>query len=428
MKDKIKIWQFITGFLILLLILRFSIILNISKLFYFFINILLTDFHSVASQITFEFIDYCTSAIIIVLFPVLVYFLRKKVAFLRMNLSFISVSVVTLILLFILAPVITGSNPEFGRDLIVTKLLPPFSKVKVIHLNKKDSLANYKNEFFILKNYVIKKSFDESIVYADSIQQNKQLVYFQGNRKKEIDPSVIVHAGGKFLITEKVFLLGTDELGRDIFSRLIYGVRISLFVGLGAVSISLVLGLILGFMAGFSGGLIDLVLSRFTDMLLAFPMIFLVVLILALFGNSLVAVIIVLGFSGWMSLFKIVRGEVISIKNKEYFISAKMIGLSNFNLLYKEVLPVIAASVVVNLVFLYGNVILAEAALSFLGLGTGSSYPSWGQMIEAGQNYLASGWWMILFPGMALFFTLFTANKIGKEINKYFNPTLDLKV
>ena len=101
-----------------------------------------------------------------------------------------------------------------------------------------------------------------------------------------------------------------------------------------------------------------------------------------------------------------------------------MIGLSNYKLLVNEVLPVIAAPVVVNLVFQYGNVILAEAALSFLGLGTGSSYPSWGQMIESGQSYLTSAWWMIFFPGLILFITLFAANNLGKEINTYFNPSL----
>ena len=159
-------------------------------------------------------------------------------------------------------------------------------------------------------------------------------------------------------------------------------------------------------------------------MFLAFPVIFLIILILALFGNSLFTVIFVLGFSGWMSLFKIVRGEVISLKNKDFFITAQLVGLNKKSLLLKEVLPVITAPIVVNLVFQYGNVILAEAALSFLGLGTGSSYPSWGAMIEAGQNYLSQAWWMIFFPGITLFFTLFAANNLGREINSYFNPRL----
>jgi peptide/nickel transport system permease protein len=143
-----------------------------------------------------------------------------------------------------------------------------------------------------------------------------------------------------------------------------------------------------------------------------------------LFGNSLPSVIVVLGFSGWMSLFKIVRSEVISLKNKDFFVSAQLIGLSNTKLLLKETVPYIFRPVVVNLVFQYGNIILAEAALSYLGLGTGSSYPSWGSMIEAGQNYLSQAWWMILFPGLALFFALFAANSLGRKISSYFNPQI----
>jgi len=126
----------------------------------------------------------------------------------------------------------------------------------------------------------------------------------------------------------------------------------------------------------------------------------------------------------WMSLFKIVRSEVISIKNNNFFISARLIGLSNSKLLVKEVLPYILIPVIVNLVFQYGNVILAEAALSYLGLGTGSNYPSWGSMIEAGQNYLSQAWWMILFPGLALFFTLLVANNLGRYISSHYNTRI----
>ncbi|MEJ2617107.1 MAG: ABC transporter permease subunit, partial [Ignavibacteriaceae bacterium] len=136
------------------------------------------------------------------------------------------------------------------------------------------------------------------------------------------------------------------------------------------------------------------------------------------------SVMIVLGFSGWMSLFKIVRGEIIALKKKDFFISAQMIGLSRFNLMTKEILPVILAPVIVNLVLLYGNVILAESALSYLGLGVGNNFPSWGAMIESGQAYIDKAWWMIFFPGLALFLTLFTANKIGKEINIHYNPAV----
>jgi peptide/nickel transport system permease protein len=136
------------------------------------------------------------------------------------------------------------------------------------------------------------------------------------------------------------------------------------------------------------------------------------------------AVIFVLGFSGWMSLFKIIRSEVISLKQKDFFITAQMVGLSKKQLLMKEVMPIILTPLVVNLIFLFGSVILAEAALSYLGLGTGSNHPSWGSMIDAGQNYLKDAWWMIFFPGMALIITLYSANDLGQKIKTQFNPQL----
>ncbi|HKI77372.1 MAG TPA: ABC transporter permease [Ignavibacteriaceae bacterium] len=371
--------------------------------------------------------DVFISAILIFISPILIFFRRNKVKLLGGKIGFTSVAIILLLFFFIFSPLIATVNPEFQKNLNVTKLLPPLSKLKVLHLTEVENRKqNHLAEFLENKNKVVKRSFEDEIIFIDSLKliSKDSTIYFQNNNVIEVEEGKIEFIGGKPEISERIFILGTDELGRDTFSRLVYGTRVSLLVGLGAVIISLLLGLSLGFLAGFTSGIIDTILSRITDMLLAFPMIFLIILILALFGNSLFAVIIVLGFTGWMSLFKIVRGEVISIKGKEFFISAKMIGLSNFNLLKNEILPVIAASVIVNLIFQYGNVILAEAALSFLGLGTGGSYPSWGQMIEAGQSYLTSGWWMILFPGLILFITLFAANNLGKEINVYFNPAM----
>jgi peptide/nickel transport system permease protein len=135
-------------------------------------------------------------------------------------------------------------------------------------------------------------------------------------------------------------------------------------------------------------------------------------------------VIIVLGFSGWMSLFKIARSEVMELKHKDFFISAQMIGLSSKQLLMKEILPILMTPIIVNLVNLFGSVILAEAALSYLGLGTGSNHPSWGSMINAGQNYLKDAWWMIFFPGFSLIFTLYSAHDLGEKIKIHFNPQL----
>jgi peptide/nickel transport system permease protein len=150
------------------------------------------------------------------------------------------------------------------------------------------------------------------------------------------------------------------------------------------------------------------------------------VLILALFGSSIFSVIIVLGISGWMSLFKIVKSEVLSIKQKDFFATAELVGLNKSKLLAKEIFPVIITPVLVNLIFLFSNVILAEAALSYLGLGSGNSYPSWGSMISSGQEYITKAWWLIAFPGLALILTLFTFNSAGKMFGKVFNRRVTL--
>ncbi len=426
MRTNIKIWQFIVGICAIIFLVRVVEIYNSIELFLKFLKLLFfVDTSATIDHLNFMLIDNFISAIFIISLPVFIYFKRKRIKLIQEKLNITSAVILVLIAFFIFAPIISETNPDFEKNLNMTKLLPPLSEVKVLSLVKEENAQQDELwQFLKLKDEVIKNSFDESIIFVDSVKSGSEVTYYQKGIATQIDSAKVKYVGNKPLVHKEIFLLGTDELGRDIFSRLIYGARISLFVGFASVIITMILGLSLGFFAGFSGGFIDSALSRFTDMLLAFPVIFLIVLILALFGNSLISVIIVLGFSGWMSLFKIVRGEVISMKEKEYFISAKMIGLSNYRLLVKEVMPVIAASIVVNLVFQYGNVILAEAALSFLGLGTGSNYPSWGQMIEAGQNYLTSAWWMIFFPGIILFITLFAANDLGKKINSYYNPRI----
>ncbi len=425
MTSKLKIWHLIIAICIALLLLNYGLVIKTFSLIIIYLQILLENHPNEIIPIEFSLIDSFASAILVVIIPVFVFLLRKRVKIFYVPLNFTSAAIIILISFFIFAPFAASSNPNFQQNISETKLLPPFSSVEVIHLNKnKKPEQNLIGKFYNLKKEVVKNTFDESIILADSIVFTKVATIYQKGNQVILPKDTILLSYGKPMITKKLFLFGTDEYGRDIYSRLVYGARISLFVGLGSVTISLLLGLSLGFLAGYPGGFVDTIISRVTDMFLSFPAIFLVILILALFGNSLFTVIIVLGFSGWMSLFKIVRSEVVSLKQKDFFISAKMSGLSGYRLLTKEVLPLILAPVVVNLVFQYGSVILAEAALSFLGLGTGSSYPSWGAMIEAGQNYLTEAWWMIVPPGLCLFVTLYAANNLGKEINLIFNPRL----
>ncbi len=424
MNKHVKIWHLLLLLLLALILVRASLIYESINLFVNFFFLLFNDFTWAINQINLQLADYFISTITIILLPVLIIFARKKISFFQIRVNFPSGAITVLIFIFIYAPLITDANPDFQKNIGVTKLLPPFSSVFSITLKETDAALDAKSKFLRQKNKVVKRSFDEQIIFADSVKANDAVVYYQKGKAFYIEREQVRQTDGKFF-QKKIFLFGTDEYGRDVFARLIFGARISLFVGFGSVIVTLILGLFLGFLAGYFGGIIDSALNRIADMLMAFPIVFLIILILALFGNSLFTVILVLGYSGWMSLFKIVRGEVISIKNRDYFLTAQMLGLPKRNLLFKEVLPVIAAPVLVNLVFQYANVILAESALSYLGLGTGGMYPSWGAMIDSGQQYLTKAWWMIFAPAIALFVTLFAANNIARKLRTYYNPLLN---
>ncbi len=425
MLKRIKIWQFILGLLTIIILVRIPLLIDIIKLFFVYVELIFSNANQIISQTDFSLIDIFIELFLIIFLYLWILFKRNKIIILKSSLSTLNGIAVILITCFLFAQVITNENPDFQKNISVTKLLPPFSSVKVIHLKKQIEFNNSElSAFYKLRNEVIKNSFNESIIFADSVKSNSQLIYYQVGKEKKINNSKLVLEKNQPLVTSKLFILGSDEFGRDIFTRLIYGARISLFIGLGSVAVSLIIGLLLGFLAGYVGGGLDTVLNRITEMFLSFPVIFLIIAILALFGNSMFSIIIVLGFSGWMTLFKIVKGEMLIIKKKDYFISANMIGLSKKKLLFNEVLPVILAPVIVNVIFQFGNVILAESALSYLGLGVGNSYPSWGAMIEAGQEYLNQAWWMIFFPGSILVITLLTANKLGRDLNKFYNPRL----
>ena len=423
MKSGIKIIHWLVFLWLCTIILLFDLVVDYLLLIFSYFDLLINDSSSALTFLKFDFVDASLSILLFILILPIILFIRKRLQFLKAKLNFSFAFLVLISFVFLFAPIITNENPEFSKNLSVTKLLPPLSSVKQIELINQENQKLSEAEVFRNKlERIIKPSFSNNIILADSVILGNQVVYYQKNEPYEIEKSSLISEADTPLIINKFYLLGTDEFGRDLFARLIYGTRISITVGLGAVILSFIIGIILGFIAGYRGGFIDISLNRFTEMFLAFPVIYLIVLILALFGSSMFSVIVVLGISGWMSLFKIVKSEVLSIKQKDYFATAELVGLNKYQLLKKEIFPVIITPVLVNLVFLFSNVILAEAALSYLGLGTGNSYPSWGSMISSGQEYITKAWWMIAFPGLALILTLFTFNSSGRLLSNAFNP------
>jgi len=425
MLNKIKIWHFIVSVIGLIIILRFGYIIDLLTVYFLFFQTLFAGKENVNSFITFPFIDNFISLCLIFLLPIVIIVSTGAKKKLSSQLNFSSIFIILLLVSFVFAPIITKQHPDFQKNISVTKLLPPFSSSNYILLNQSNKDESVRdNKLKDLIDSKIPKSYNDKIIFIDSSSFNSTFQYYQSGILSVIDINKLETENDKPFIGTKLFVLGTDEFGRDVFTRIVYGCRISIIVGMGAVFVSFFLGIILAFIASQIGGLLRIIINRITDLFLAFPSIFLVVLILALFGSNILSVIIVLGFSGWMSLYKIASSEMISLKQKEYFLTAEQIGLKKLRLLIREVLPVIIVPVIVNLIFQLSNVILAESALSYLGLGTGSEYSSWGSMIESGQEYITQSWWLIFIPGITLIITLLSINEAGRKFSQKINPTI----
>ena len=221
------------------------------------------------------------------------------------------------------------------------------------------------------------------------------------------------------------YLLGTDHLGRDLLSRLIVGTRISLTVGLAATTINVLVAVLLGGTSGFLGGKLDLGVQRFVDAWMAFPGLLLLLTIMTIVGQGLFQIIVVLGIAGGIGASRVVRGAVIGIKEKDYFLAARATGSPGTATLIRHVLPNIVAPVIIIFSITVGGVIIAEASLSFLGFGLPITVPSWGGMLSReGRQYMEIAPWLALFPGLALTITVYCFNMFGDAMRDLLDPRL----
>lgn len=396
MTKKIHIWHAIVCCLLLLVIVRFDEALITIKMLFVYMGLLFSEYSLSIGLINGRIVDQFTSVILILALLFLTIYLKKKYLWLNRKCSQSELMLIFLFLLFLFAPLLAPYDDNLQFNLPQAKRLAPLSKR---HLVVKHNYLYENKKLGLFREY-------ENMLFRDYVSSD---YYITDKPIKSISREIKTK--------EITFVLGTDEYGRDILSRIIYATRYSLMISLLAILISGILGVLLGFVSGYYGRLTDLVLNRIVEMFLSIPFVFLVILSVAFLGDSLATVILVLGLAGWMSLFKVVRGEVLKLKTKDHIITAKMIGMSLPSLLTKEYFPLLFPSVSVNLVFQFAFILVAESSLSFLGITGNYSHPSLGGMMQQGFASLYNAWWISLFPTLVITWIFFIVQNVVRKMS-----------
>jgi peptide/nickel transport system permease protein len=223
-----------------------------------------------------------------------------------------------------------------------------------------------------------------------------------------------------------VHWLGTDEEGRDVFARMIFGTRVSLTVGLISVALYVLIGVLLGALAGYFGGWVDTVVSRAIEVMICFPTFFLILAVLAFVGPSLVNIMVVIGLTSWPGIARLVRGEFLKLRKQDFVMAGKVVGAGNTRIIFRHILPNSLAPVFVSATFGVASSILIESSLSFLGFGVQPPTPSWGEILSQSRDFMDIAWWLAFFPGLAIFISITAYNLVGEGLRDAIDPRMKI--